>query len=131
MESKNDKRRNVRKIITLLINLIISVCIYKLILILGDKVNVMFYYIGVTAFVCTIAVLFCVYYAKNGYTFNNTKLRAEDLSDELSDDEKKVLIDALEKKRESASKILLIILPMILTVLFNYLEMILSGYFSQ
>ncbi len=131
MESKNDRRGNIRKVITLLINLIISVCIYKLILILGDKVNVLFYYIGVTVFVCTIAVLFCVYYAKNGYTFNNTKLRAEDLSDEMSNEEKRAFIDASEKKRESASKLLLIILPMILTVLFNYIEMILTGYFTR
>ena len=129
--NKKNKKENVKKVITLLINLVISVCVYKLILLLGDKINVMFYYIGVTAFVCTIAVLFCIYYAKNGYTFSNTKITAEDLPSELSEDEKNEFINSLKKKKESASKLLLVILPMILTVIFNYIEMIATGYFAQ
>ncbi|MBR6808398.1 MAG: hypothetical protein IKM46_08475 [Clostridia bacterium] len=129
--NKKNKKENVKKVITLLINLVISVCVYKLILLLGDKINVMFYYIGVTAFVCTIAVLFCIYYAKNGYTFSNTKITAEDLPSELSEDEKNEFINSLKKKKESASKLLLVILPMILTVFFNYIEMIATGYFAQ
>ena len=131
METNKNRKRNIKKVITLLINLVISVSVYKLILLLGDRVNVLFYYIGVTAFVSTIAVLFCVYYAKNGYTFNNTKICAEDLPAELSDEEKNQYINTRNKNRESASKLLLIILPMVLTVLFNYLEMIITGLFAR
>ena len=129
MKNTNDKK-NIKKVVALLINLVISVCIYKLILLLGDKINVLIYYIGVTCFVSSIAVLFCVYYAKNGYTFNSNKISAYDLPDEMSDEEKQQFIEKQTKNRETASKLLLVILPMILTVLFNYIEMIFSGYFS-
>ena len=120
------KRDSLKNILTLLINLIISVSVYKLILILGDKVNVMFYYGGVTLFVTTIAVLFCIFYAKNGYTFSSVKITADDLPSEMSDDEKHIFIEKRNKNIETAKKLILVILPMVLTVLFNYIEMIVT-----
>lgn len=127
---KRVKRDSVKKVFALLINFIISVSVYKLILLLGDKVNVMFYYCGVTLFVSTIAVLFCVFYAKNGYSFSNVKLSENDLPDEMTDDEKKDFIEKRVKSRRQAEKLILIILPMVLTVLMNYIEMIVTDILS-
>lgn len=123
---KNKRKDSLKKILTFLLNLIISVSVYKLILILGDKVNVMFYYGGVTLFVTTIAVLFCVFYAKNGYSFTNVNITEDDLPSEMSDKEKHAFIEKRNKNREIAKKLMLLILPMLLTVLINYIEMIVS-----
>ena len=44
--------------------------------------------------------------------------------DEMSDDEKHIFIEKRNKNIETAKKLILAILPMLLTVLFNYIEMI-------
>ena len=128
---KNTKRNALKKVLHILINFIISICIYKLILLLGDRVNVMIYYVGVSCYVITIAVLFCIFYAKNGYSFYYTELKTEDLPDELSDEEKERFIAKREKNKHTAQKLLFVILPMILTVFLNYAELIFSHVLSN
>jgi hypothetical protein len=58
-----------RTLIKLLINFCIAFLIYRGIIELG-KLNVMIYYVGSSIYALIIAVLFCVYYAKNGFTFS-------------------------------------------------------------
>ncbi len=72
-------KKGVRILLKLLLNFVISLALYNTIIFLGEKVHVAIYYVGSTLYVLAIAVLFCVYYVKNG--FSVTSVSSDSTSD--------------------------------------------------
>ncbi len=85
----------------------------------------MFYYVGVTAYISVIGILFCVFYIKNGFSFS-LKKSDTDLS-ELSNEE----LEKLSRSGRTARRALKILAPMVLSVLLSYAELIFSDYIQS
>lgn len=119
-----------RKLIRLLVNFLISMLVYRAIIEFGER-YVAVYYAGVTAYTVTIAVLFCLYYAWNGYTLSNDPIDFSNLPDDMSAPMKKEYADKITVRRKKAKSLLYIIAPMALTVMIDYLLLMLSNFFAK
>ena len=124
------KKRGAATVSRFIIYFIVAFCLYRLILLLGERVHVMIYYVGVTAYITAIAVLFCIYYAKNGYTFRSGRITEGDLSDVMTKVEKAEYIARREANAVAARHIMLIITVMVITVLVSYAELLFYDLFA-
>ncbi len=115
-----------RTLFQLLINFCIAFAVYRGIIELG-KINVMIYYIGSSVYALVIAVLFCVYYAKNGFTFSTEAVLPPA---DLSEEEAKLFTETTAKKKRQARALLFIIAPMALTVMIDYVMLLLESFFA-
>lgn len=75
-------------------------------------------------YLAAAAVLFCVYYAKNSFSLSGKQTKAEDLPEEWTHIQKTEYFNLEAKKKAGAKKILLVLLPMILTIMINYIDLI-------
>ena len=125
------KKRGAATVSRFIIYFIVAFCLYRLILLLGERAHVMIYYVGVTAYITAIAVLFCIYYAKNGYTFRSGRITEDDLADVMTTEEKAEYIARREANAGVARHIMLIITVMVITVLVNYAELLFYDLFAS
>ena len=91
------------------------------------KIHVMIYYVGSSLYALAIAVLFCVYYAKNGFTFSNEAVLPPA---DMEADEKKIFIEKSAKNKAQAKSLLFIIAPMAVTVMIDYVMLLLESFFA-
>lgn len=112
-----------KKVISFIINFIIMFLIYKVILYLGYKLDVMIYYVGITAYIFLTAILFCIFYAKNGFVLRLSATPPEELPDDMSPVQKTEFLNSERKKKASAAKILYVLIPMAITIIINYAEL--------
>ncbi len=119
------KAAPLKKVVSFLISFIIAFSVYRLFIELGEQVHTMFYYVGVTAYISVIALLVFLFYIKNGFTFSRKEVSAEDLGlgSEAEDLEK---LEKLSRSKAVAGKLLKIIVPMILSVVLSYGELVFS-----
>jgi hypothetical protein len=113
-------------LIKLLINFCIAFLVYRGIIELG-KLNVMIYYVGSSIYALVIAVLFCVYYAKNGFTFSTESVLPPS---DMDVEEAKLFCENAAKKKRQARALLFIIAPMALTVMIDYVMLLLESFFA-
>ena len=129
MKTSPKNKSGVKKLFRLLVNFIVAFIVYRLIIELGAR-EIMVYYIGTTAYAVTIAILFCVFYAKNGFSFSSIPVEDIQFPDGIAEEEKSAYVERTLKNRAQAKSLLYIIFPMILTVLLDYASMLISGFFS-
>ncbi|MBR4932880.1 MAG: hypothetical protein IKV40_00590 [Clostridia bacterium] len=115
-----------RTLLKLLINFCIAFFVYRGIVELG-KVHVMIYYVGSSIYALVIAVLFCVYYAKNGFTFSTEPALPPAGA---SAEEAKLFTEKAAKSKSQARSLLFIIAPMALTVMIDYVMLLLESFFA-
>lgn len=127
---KNSKKglspKGKRTLIKLLINFCIAFIVYRGIIELG-KLNVMIYYVGSSIYALIIAVLFCIYYAKNGFTFSTEPVIPPS---DMDAEEAKLFCENAAKKKRQAKALLFIIAPMALTVMIDYVMLLLESFFA-
>lgn len=128
MNLKN--KDTMKKLIRICIYFILFFALYQLILIIGEKVREV-YFIGISLYLIAASVLFCVFYAKNGYKLSPAPTKKSDLPDDWSDEEKSAYLAEEEKKKKQARKILMVFLPMIVTVLVNYVTLYAYDIFQR
>ena len=115
-----------RTLLKLLINFCIAFLVYRGIIELG-KIHVMIYYVGSSLYALTMAVLFCVYYAKNGFTFSTEPVLPPA---DMDAEEKKLFCEKAAKGKAQARSLLFIIAPMALTVMIDYVMLLLESFFA-
>ena len=119
-------KKGKRTLLKLFINFCIAFVVYRGIIELG-KIHVMIYYVGSSLYALAIAVLFCVYYAKNGFAFSNEAVLPPA---DMEAGEKKIFIEKSAKNKAQAKSLLFIIAPMAVTVMIDYVMLLLESFFA-
>ncbi len=123
---KGLSKKGKRTLLKLVINFCIAFLVYRGIIEFG-KLNVVIYYVGSSIYALTIAVLFCVYYAKNGFTFSTEPVLTPA---DMDTEEKKLFCERYAKGKAQARSLLFIIAPMALTVMIDYVMLLLESFFA-
>ena len=124
MNKNGDKYKKKFKMLAIIVvNFIILYAVYRLIINLAERYSVWIYYIGMSAFIAGGTMLFCLFYAKNGYTFSNEPTPAELLPQEWSDVEKTAFLRREAEKKAGARKLIYFMLSIILVVFVSYIEL--------
>ena len=117
-----------KKLLILLLNFVLSFVILRGIIELSKQTGLIsIYYAGTAIFGIAIVALFIGYFVLNGFTFNKEPLTYEELSDKLTEDEKADFLAKQPERKEKAKKLLLFLLPLILTFALSYIELYLIG----
>lgn len=124
MEKKDITREKRLKILgRLFVNFAAVFALYRLILVLAERYSVWIYYIGMSAYIAGAAILFCLFYARNGYTFSGAATPAELLPAEWSDVEKVDFLREEALKKARAKKLVYLIFPVTITIFVSYIEL--------
>ena len=129
--NQKKENRTLKKILAFAINFVWMMLIYKVILFLADHFSYMIYYIGISVYLAAAAVLFCVFYAKRGYTLSVKPTSPDKLPGDWSPVEKADYLKREADRRSSAGRILYFLLPMILTIIINYIELFIPQFLSS
>lgn len=119
-----------KKLLLFSINFVWLLLIYKLILFFADRFNYLIYYIGISVYLVAAAALFCIFYAMRGFTLNVKPTNPNELPDEWSPVKKAEYLSHESHRRERADKILYFLLPMVLTIIINYIELFLPTFLN-
>lgn len=121
--NSDKKNGTLKKVLIFTINFVWLLLVYKIILFLADRFNYMIYYIGISVYLAAAAVLFCVFYAKRGFTLSVKPTSPDELPPEWSPVEKAEHLKAEAQRRTSSERLLYVLIPMVLTIIINYIEL--------
>ncbi len=116
IDLKNKDNR--KTLLRICVNFVILFAIYQVILYIGER-YISVYKVGISLYLLTASVLFCVFYAKNGYKLSGALTNKDDLPEEWTEYEKDAYLSEEKKKKKQARKALTFLLPMIVTILIN------------
>ncbi len=117
-------KQTLGKVLLLVLNFAISYAILRLIIEFAERVgSPMIYYIGTSLYALAVGALFVAYYILNGFTFENRDRGADELPARWSDEKKAEYIKNQPERRAKAKRLLLIMLPVVITMFVSYIEL--------
>lgn len=120
MDFKN--KDTTKKLIRVCFYFILFFALYQVILKIGESV-IQVFYIGTSMYLLTASILFCIFYAKNGYKLSSSLTKRSDLPESWSEKEKDKYLENEKHKKQQARKILMVLLPMVVTILIDYMTL--------
>lgn len=122
MDSNSKKKLKILGIIFL--NFAIFYAILRLIILFAERTGIMaIYYIGSSLYVLGAAGAFIAYFCLNGYTLNREDRSAEELPEKWTEEKKKEFLDKQPERKKKARSLLYILMPIIITLFINYIEL--------
>ena len=117
-------QESLRKLGILFLNFVLFYVLLRLIILLAGRTGIMaIYYIGSTAFMLGAAAVFLAFFCLNGFTVNNVDRTWEDLPAKWSDDRKRDFLAKQPERRKKARTLMYVLMPMVVTILINYIEL--------
>ncbi len=114
----------VRKLGVLFFNFVLFYVLLRLIILLAGRTGIMaIYYIGSTAYMLGAAAIFVAFYCLNGFTVNNIDRTWDDLPAKWTDEQKRDFLAKQPERRQKARNLMYVLLPMVLTIGINYIEL--------
>ncbi len=117
-------QEKVRKLGVLFLNFVLFYALLRLIILLAGRTGMMaIYYIGSTAYMLGAAAVFVAFYCLNGFTVNNTDRTWDDLPETWPDERKRDFLAKQPERRKKARSLMYVLLPMVVTIGINYIEL--------
>lgn len=117
-------QESLRKLGILFLNFVLFYVLLRLIILLAGRTGIMaIYYIGSTAFMLGAAAVFLAFFCLNGFTVNDIDRTWDDLPDKWTDERKRGFLAKQPERRQKARSLMYILLPMVLTIGINYIEL--------
>lgn len=113
-----------RKLGILFLNFVLFYVLLRLIIMLAGRTGIMaIYYIGATTYMLGAGAVFIAFFCLNGFTINNVDRTWDDLPEKWTDDQKRGFLAKQPERRKKARSLMYILMPMVVTILINYIEL--------
>jgi hypothetical protein len=113
-----------RKLGLLFLNFVLFYVLLRLIILLAGRTGIMaIYYIGTSLYMLGAAGIFLAFFCLNGFTVNDIDRTWDDLPDNWPDERKRDFLAKQPERRKKARSLMYILLPMVLTIGINYIEL--------
>ena len=113
-----------RKLGLLFLNFVLFYVLLRLIILLAGRTGIMaIYYIGTSLYMLGAAGIFLAFFCLNGFTVNDIDRTWDDLPDTWPDERKRDFLAKQPERRAKARKLMYILMPMVVTIFLNYIEL--------
>ena len=122
---KKNPKVTLRKLGILFLNFILFYALLRIIVTVGERTGLLWiYYAGTALYAAAVIVLFVRFFILNGFTLDRTEYEMEDLPAKWDDERKRRFLAELPANREKARRLVYFLLPLILTLLVSYIELV-------
>ncbi len=124
-DNENKKQKNtLMKVLALFFGFALSYALLRAIIAAAERFGEpLIYYIGTVVYAVAVGVLFAVFYAMNGFTFDNRDREADELPARWSDEKKAEFLEKQPARRSRAKKLLYVLLPAVVAMLVSLIEL--------